>query len=386
MITEEELKNRLHSVQTLMEEEGLEALIFAASSQLDQKGLLRWLLDYYLPVFEESAVVLADGNIVYFAHDGLSAAHAADSPLQPETRVIPPDLYYVDPAKPTADFLKSKGAKRVGIAGLPGISANYVLSLKRHYEGAITDMTQKAALLRMVKSPAEIQLTREAVQLNEDTFYAYIDRVRSGAYEKDALAAGYGFAARAGAEDQYWMCGSGKPAVTAPAAVAKLQDHRWKEGEYHSIVIEHSSPGGHYGEICQVLKIGNGSTDRELEKAQKAVVEAILAAVKLIRPGNTVGQVAAEAERCLIEGGFMKARPAGSSAAPIGHGQGLDFWEIPSIAADNPQVIVPGMRFNLHPGVTMKNGTKVTFCDCYLSTEGEAERLSTLSYDVIYRP
>lgn len=383
MIGEKELKERLQSIRRFMEEQKLDAVILAASSQLDQKGLLRWLLDYFLPVFEESVVVFREGAPIFFAHDGGGAGHAAASLLKPETRVIPANLYNTDPALPVADVLQEKGAKRVGIAGTPGISAMYMLSLKKHFTGDLWDITQAIEMLRMVKSPEEIRLTREAIALNEETFLAYVKEVKCGRLEKDALDFGYAFAAKAGAEDQYWMCGSGNPAVVAPAAVAKARGHCWQAGEYHTIVIEHSAMGGHYGEICQTLKLGD--IDRELERAQAAVVEAIQAAAKQIRTGNTVGQVAAEAERCLIENGFMQPRKPDEAAGPIGHGQGLNFWEIPSIAENNHQLIVPGMRFNLHPGVVMKNGTKVSYCDCYISREGkEAERLSTLPYDVVY--
>jgi hypothetical protein len=57
-----------------MESEGIDALVAGASAQLDQRGLLRWLFDYYLPVFEEYAVIPLDGPAVFFAHNGGSAS------------------------------------------------------------------------------------------------------------------------------------------------------------------------------------------------------------------------------------------------------------------------------------------------------------------------
>lgn len=382
MITEQEFFSRLAAVRKLMEDEMIDALIIGSSAQLDQRGLLRWLMGYYLPVFEETVVIPSEGAPIYFAHDALGAYHAANSPLHPEPRIISAALYLSDPAAPVAEYLRSIYARRIGIAGATGLSAHFFNSLTRHLNTVPIDVSWQVANLRMVKSPAEIALTRAAIKLNEDTLLAYVNEVHAGGYEPDALAVGYAFAALAGAEDQYWMSGSGSPAIVAPVAVAKSFRHCWQKTDYNFIVIEHSAPGGHFGEISQLLKIGQ--RDPELESAQSAVVEAILAAAEMIRPGNTVGQVAAAAERRLVAGGWMQPRSANTCAAPIGHGQGLDFWEIPSIDADNKQLIVPGMRFNLHPSVVMSDGNKVSYCDCYVSTQSAAERLSTLPYQVIY--
>lgn len=381
-ITQEEFDARLAAVRQVLEQEGVDALVIGASAQLDQRGVLRWLMDYYLPVFEEVLVVRGQGNPIYFAHNGGSAHHAAGSPLHPEVRVIPPNLYLSDPAAPVASYLCDVGAVRVGIAGLAGLSARFAASLQAHLPHRLRDLSRPMDLLRMVKSPAEVSLTRQAIRLNEDTLANYARQVQAGRYELDVLAKGYAFAALAGAEDQFWLSGSGGGAVPAPLAVAKVRRHRWDSQDYHTLVIEHSATGGHFGEVCQTLRIGH--RDPCLEAAQAAVVEAIQAAAGCIRPGNTVGQVAAAAEQVLRTDGWMAPRCPGAAAPPMGHGQGLDFWELPSVSADNTQLIVPGMRFNLHPAVMTAGGNKVTFCDCYLSTPTGAERLSTLSYEVIY--
>lgn len=382
MIFPQEYQSRLASVQALMVREGLDALIIGASAQIDQRGSLRWLMDYYLSVYEECIIICPEGVPVYFAHDSLAAFHAGNGPLPLETRVIPPHLYATDPAVPAADYLRSIQAKSIGVAGTAGLSARFILSLTRQIGHAVRDVSMELARLRMIKSPAEIELSRAAVRLNEEAMWAYLKEVRPGALESDALAKGYAFAIGRGAEDQYWMSGSGNPAVVSHAVLSLGRTYRWKDEDNSVIVIEVSDTGGHYGEIWQPLKLG--ARDLELEEALAAVVRSIQAAAEMIRSGNTVGQVAAAAEASLVKDGWAVPRNAQEPAAPIGHGQGLDAWEIPSISKDNTELIVPGMRFNLHPVVTKKNGQRVSYCDCYISTDGAAERLSTLPYDVIY--
>ena len=144
------------------------------------------------------------------------------------------------------------------------------------------------ARLRMIKSPAEIELSRAAVRLNEEAMWAYLKEVRPGALESDALAKGYAFAIGRGAEDQYWMSGSGNPAVVSHAVLSLGRTYRWKDEDNSVIVIEVSDTGGHYGEIWQPLKLG--ARDLELEEALAAVVRSIQAAAEMIRSGNTVGQ------------------------------------------------------------------------------------------------
>lgn len=382
MISAQEYQSRLASVQALIIREDLDTLVLGASAQIDQRGSLRWLMDYYLSVYEECVVIRPEGAPVYFAHDGLAAFHAGNSPLRPEARVIPPHLYLSDPAAPVGDYLRSIRARNIGVAGTAGLSARFILSLNRQLDRPVRDISQKIAQLRMVKSPAEIAMAREAVHLNEESLWAYLKGVRPGALESEALARGYAFAAGRGCEDQYWMVGSGNPAVISHAVLSLGRKHQWQDGDDSAVVIEVSGPGGYYGEVWQALKFG--ARDPELEAALAAVSRSIQAAAEMIRPGNTVGQVDEAAEASLVKDGWAAPRTAREPAAPIGHGQGLDAWEIPSISADNTQIIEPGMRFNLHPGVVKKNGSRISYCDCYISSDSAAERLSTLPYDVIY--
>lgn len=381
-IAKEEFLARHAALYAKMEEAGLDALIVGASAQIEQRGALRWLLDYYLSVYEESLVMAPGREPVFFAHDGTAVVQLETCPITPEIRVTPATTYLEDEAAPVADYLNAIRARRVGFACMAGISARYLASLQRHFDGEIVDFTLPLDQLRMVKSPAEIAMTLETVKLNEDSLWEFVRHVRPYASEGDALAAGYAFAAKAGAEDQYWMSGSGVPAIALHAVPARRRNYRFKSEDYTVLAVEHAIPGGHYGETWNLIRIG--AKDPELEAAQAAVVESLQAAAEMIRPGNTVGQVAEAAEKSLIASGWLTPRPAGAPVSPIGHGQGLDAWEYPSVNAACTQVIVPNMRFNLHPAIQMSNGTKVSFCDCYLSTEGSCRRLTTLPYDVLY--
>lgn len=213
-------------------------------------------------------IICPEGVPVYFAHDSLAAFHAGNGPLSLETRVIPPHLYTTDPAVPAADYLRSIQAKSIGVAGTAGLSARFILSLNRQIGHTVQDMSMELARLRMIKSPAEIEMSRAAVRLNEEAMWAYLKEARPGELESNALAKGYAFAIGSGGDDSS---------------------------------RQHGGPGG----------------GRRRSK-----------------PG----------QRRL---GYSPKHPGACRADRPR--SGLGCLEIPSISADNTEVIVPGMRFNLIP-------------------------------------
>ncbi len=93
-----------------------------------------------------------------------------------------------------------------------------------------------------------------------------------------------------------------------------------------------------------------------------------------------MGEVARTSEETLAKLGYAGMFAVG---APIGHGQGVDVWEIPCVAAGDETIIEPGMRFNLHPSVHLADGAVITSCDCWVAEEDGARRLSSLPREII---
>ena len=378
----QEARARQQAVREAMAAEGIDVLITGASSQLEFRGILRYLANYYLPVFEEYLVIPLNGPVTFFAHDPSGADYAANSGAVDEIRIIPGNEYNPDPGKSVAGFVKSLAPKTVAAAGQPGISENFFRSLARHMGGApLKDFTDALNAIKMVKSPAEIALTETAVKLNDDVLRYYMRFVKAGGREMDAIIESSAYTLKNGGEDLYWMASSGKVPHLAYMAEARRKRHVWQQGDYHYAILEHSATGGHWGEIMQLISFGEPKA--EYRKAFDAVIEAIRAAAAMIKPGNTVGMVAAASDAVLVNHGYMKPRPAGAPAGAIGHSQGVDVWEFPRITADDPTVIRPNMRFNMHPAAVLPDGAKITYCDCWISTETGARRLTSLPYEFI---
>ncbi|MDO4785586.1 MAG: M24 family metallopeptidase [Fretibacterium sp.] len=380
-VPQEEIHGRWRRVREEMADAGVDVLVTGASAQMEFRGALRYLANYVLPVFEEYLVLPLTGAVALFTHDAAGADYAARYGATDEVRIVPGHEYNSDPGRCVAEYVRSFGPGRVGLAGQAGLSANFYLSLLRHLGGvAPVDFTPRMNRVRRVQSPLEIRLSEAAVRLNEETFRHYLQFVGPGRRELDAIAAASRFAAEAGAEELYWMAASGPLPRLAYLADARQRGHVWCGGDYHTIVLEHSAEGGYFGETTHLISLGD--PDPRYVRAFAAVGEAQRAAAARIRPGATVGELADAAEAVLIERGYARPRGAGEPPAAIGHGQGADVWEFPRIVSGDATPIEPGMRFNIHPLAVLEDGARITSCDCHIATQDGSRRLSTLPYEI----
>lgn len=382
MHSPEEIRTRQAALRARMAEEGIDVLVTGASAQMDCRGLLRYLIGYYLPVFEEYLVISAEGSVVFFAHDACGAEYASRYCAADEIRIIPGHEYNSAPGKCVAAYIKALHPQKLGIANLSGLCARFYLSLRNDLEDrAMHDFTPQIARLKMIKSPAEIALSEAAVRLNESVFYRYVQFVKPGASETDAINAASGFALALGAEDLFWMSASGPIPRIGHLSGARQEKHVWQKGDYNTIVLEHSLSGGYFGETTHLISLGKPKP--EYVRAFGAVCEAQRAAAACISPGATVDSLAVAAEGVLAEYGYSKPIEPSQQPPAIGHGQGLDVWEHPCIVRGDQTVIAPGMRFCIHPAVTLADGATITSCDNYVSDDAGARRISSLPYEII---
>lgn len=374
----QEMQRRHKAVRKAMAEEGIDVLVVGASAQWEQRGVLRYLTDYYVPIFEEYVVIPLDGPVTFFAHYSYGAKHALEYPAIEHADYIPLELLYSDPGLPVAKYVKKFNPKRIGMAGQTGTSASFYMSLINGLGGIpVVDFSSRLSAIRMAKSAEEIQCVEKAIQINEDAFHAYLGEVKPGAREIDAINEAYNVGHKAGAEDLYFMVGSGDKPAQCSIPLALEKNHIWKQGDLNVIIIEISGPGGYYGEITNLISLGEPKP--AVRKAFDAVAGAQKAAEKAIKTGVTVGHVADVVEQFLVDAGYyaksLEDRAKSTTGNLIGHTMGLDTLEMPVVISGEPTVIQPGMQFNIHPNLSLPDGARVIQCECYLSTESVARRL-----------
>ena len=116
-ISKEEILLRHARVRQTLEEAGFDALILQGSCAIDQRGWMRYFIDYYVPVFSEFLVLPLDGPIAFFARNGANGKAVEESGLVDRVQLIPSAEADSKPGKCVGEYLRSIGAKRPVICG-----------------------------------------------------------------------------------------------------------------------------------------------------------------------------------------------------------------------------------------------------------------------------
>ncbi len=143
-------------------------------------------------------------------------------------------------------------------------------------------------------------------------------------------------------------------------------------GEHPLLLIDWGANEGQYlSDLTRVLvtsRIG-----RKLVRIYQAVLDAHLAAEKLLRPGVTAEAVDQAARAELEKAGLGSYFNHG-----LGHGFGLQIHEAPRLAARQPLPLEAGMVITIEPGVYQRGWGGVRLEDDYLIVRDGCRRLSSL--------
>jgi len=385
-LSQQEFSRRKKVIRDAMAKEDVDIILVGGSDKWEQRGMLRYLTGYYVPIFEEYVLLPMDGPLTFFAHYSYGAKHAHDYPAIEHADFIPLEDINKDPGKRIAKYINDYKPKKLGVTRT-NMSADFYLSVIAHIDPKIEviDFTRQFDLARMPKSDEELALSEAGIKVNEDAFYAYLKGVREGATEMDAINEASYVVRKSGCEDQYWMCGSGATPAQGSIPLAIERNHVWKNGDLNVIIIEIAGVGGHFGEITHLISLGE--PDPEVIKAFNAVSEAQKLAGAAIKPGIPIGDVADLVDQYFVDQGYYPKNPEDKAKSTtgnlIGHGQGLDTMELPYIISGDQTIIQPGTRINIHPNVALPTGVRAISCDCYVATETGSRRLSNMPYDLI---
>jgi Xaa-Pro aminopeptidase len=225
---------------------------------------------------------------------------------------------------------------------------------------------------RMVKDNEELDLIRAAVRLGATLFDRALEVMRPGVKESEVAAEMEYAARRAGAEEMSF------PTIIASGARSALPHGRATQ---QAIV-----PGGFV--VCdlgvilagycsdQTRTVWVGAPSNEARNAYEAVREAQEAAIAVVRPGISVGEVDSAARKVLRKAGLGRY-----FTHSTGHGVGLEIHEAPRIAAGQKEVLKPGMVITIEPGVYFPGKWGVRIEDMVAVTQGGCEVLTPTSKD-----
>jgi Xaa-Pro aminopeptidase len=228
--------------------------------------------------------------------------------------------------------------------------------------------------LRAQKDAAEIELLRNAVDLSSRLFRPLLRSIRTGVAES-AIAGKLEYMARkAGAERMSFetIVASGKRSALphGVASATKLPAEGFVVLDYGVV------RNGYCSDMTRTTYLGRASS--EARELYRAVLEAQLAAISVVRAGVTAGEVDRAARQEL-----KRAKLDRYFTHSTGHGVGLEVHEVPRLAAGNDAVLQPGMVVTIEPGVYLPGKCGIRIEDMVLVTERGYEVLTPVAKEWI---
>ncbi len=272
------------------------------------------------------------------------------------------------------EWLVKAGVTRCGfdsahtsVAMLDGLRGALPVGKRRGFFAATEGLI---ARLRQVKDSDEIARMRRAAKLGCKLFEQVLAFVVAGAVEAD-VAAQLEFQARlSGAEAMSFetivASGARSALPHGKASAAKLPKRGFCTMDF-GVVLE-----GYCSDMTRTVHLGKPS-QRERD-VYYSVLEDQLAAVEMVAPGVTCGEVD-EAARSVLR----KARLDKYFSHSTGHGVGLEIHEGPRVASKQKQVLEPGMIITIEPGVYLPGEFGIRIEDTMLVTPSGGEVLTAAS-------
>jgi Xaa-Pro dipeptidase len=220
--------------------------------------------------------------------------------------------------------------------------------------------------LRIIKSPEEIALIRQAIGVTEASIAATFSQLAVGMTERDVATLLSREMASRGAPGGGLVQFGPSSALPhgGPSAGALAR-------ETVVLIDAGSRVEGYTSDITRTIWFGDAPSD-EFRKVFNVVHDAQTAAIANAKPFTTQCQDVDRAARKVITdagyGQYFTHR--------LGHGMGMDGHEVPYMVEGNETRIEPGMVFTDEPGIYQLNKFGVRIEDDCLMTENGVEVLS----------
>jgi Xaa-Pro aminopeptidase len=234
-------------------------------------------------------------------------------------------------------------------------------------------LTERA---RKVKDQEELKFIRAAVQLGANLFDRALEVMRPGIKETEVAAEMEYAARRAGAEAMSF------PTIIASGARSALPHGRAAEqaiapGSFvvcdFGVIL-----AGYCSDQTRTVWVGAASTasakSEDARRAYESVREAQEAAIAVVRPGVSAGEVDAAARKVLRRAGLGRY-----FTHSTGHGVGLEIHETPRVAAGQEEILQRGMVITIEPGVYFPGKWGVRIEDMVVVNESGCEVLTPTS-------
>jgi Xaa-Pro aminopeptidase len=369
-ITDAEYQQRVQRLRTSLEREGLDAMIAYGAHRDYHPADLRYLARWYCVEEETAALFVPREGPTVLLTDAAWDIDRARAEAIADEMMLSRDLGGQLVQLVTERLNGTGQPARVGIAGWEIFPTPAYMAIKHAAPNVelfgASGLTEE---LRMVKSPAELDLMRAASRISDQAMAAGLDQIRDGATEVEVAAAAEAVIREAGAEPSFVTeMGSGP----RTALGTFLPGSRTLSSGEFAVLDCGARIHGYHGDMCRTVVVSGASAEqaRKLE----AVETAVKAAINAIKPGVTVGTIRDVAADSIKDSGYGDAW----WDAFMPHGNGAGQHEAPN-AKDHPDMeLQPGMVLCIEPGLTFADEGAVIIEQMIAVGEREAEVLNAL--------
>lgn len=273
------------------------------------------------------------------------------------------------------------GSGRIGLIGresLPYIAIDRIRQTHPGIEFEWADDVIES--MRLIKSPAELDLVRESVRVGSEMVAAFLEAAVPGATEADCVVAAFSKGVPQGAFPLDIPVTSGEHVDHFQWDRMPSWDHKrpLKAGDMIHPDM-YGTVNGYFYDMVRTTVAGRKVTDAQREVLQ-APIDLVEHVVDGMRPGVTCGELFERGANWLGENGFEVpgADAEGNFAQSFpsfGHSMGL-AWEHPFVIPDEPTELAPGMVFAIEVEIGRPGAGTGAFEHDVIVTEDGVENLT----------
>ena len=377
-ISTKELERRWKAVRRAMKAARIDALLMQNNND-HMGGYVKYFTD--LPAtngYPQTVVFPADDDMTMVTQGPFGIAkelaHEGDGIRRGVKHWLTTPSYaschYTAPydAELAAKGLAPYGSGTIGLVGAYQMSMAVADHMRKAFPKAkFVDASELVDRIKIIKSPEEQELIRRTAAMQDGAMRAAFGAIEPGMRDRDVAAIAQCWSQRHGSENGIYLCASAKLGEPAVFGQRHYQDRVIREGDYFTLLVEDSGPGGMYTELGRTCVLGKASAALKEEFA--FTLEARRFTLDLLRPGTPCKTIWDEYNA------FMKKNKRPEEARLYCHGQGYDLVERPLIRHDEPLPIEVNTNIVVHP-TYVHRGIMSWVCDNYLiGRDGPGERL-----------
>jgi Xaa-Pro aminopeptidase len=378
-ISDAELQRRWKAVRKAMEAQKLDFLIMQNCTDI-LGGYVKWFIDWPASINYPVTVIFPRNE------DMTTICHGPEPPLPPNppawvlrgvkkrisTSALP-SLHFADNFEPqkVVEELAPYKKCRIGWVGMAHIPASLYKYATEHLTAAeFTDATELVDVIKVIKSDEEISLIKKTCEQQDIAFEYALTRIQPGRRDYEVYADVFHKCLDLGSTQANIMIGSAPHDKAAKHLPKIYGNRRIQQGDQVAVLIEANGPAGLYGEFFRTVCLGK--IPPALEEQFEQVKQAQQNIVNMLKPGIEPDDIFD------AHNDFLKKIGYTPETRLLGHGQGYDMVERPSMGHGEPMKLQARMNIAVHPTVG-SDKAYAQLCDNYIIKEtGEAEWLSRI--------